>query len=84
MYKRQQAVTEESLDNLPGQAPKRPIADENEPVVTVVMIRNLGNLRQLPAFVTIGSLLIFLALCYMLHERDKVSMARRAEFAGAS
>jgi hypothetical protein len=76
-----QAVTEESIDNLPGTAPKRPIVDEAEPVVTVVMIRNLGNLRQLPAFVALGSLFIFLALVYMLHERDKVMMARRAEFA---
>jgi hypothetical protein len=78
-----QAVTEESLDNLPGTAPKRPVVDENEPVVSVVMIRNLGNLRQLPAMVTIGSLLIFLAFCYMLHERDKVAMARAAESADA-
>ena len=68
----------------PGTAPKRPLADENEPVISVVMVRDLGNLRQLPAFVTIGSLLIFLAFCYMLHERDKVEMARRAEFAAAS
>ncbi|MDW3220133.1 MAG: hypothetical protein R8F63_16090 [Acidimicrobiales bacterium] len=78
-----QAVTAESIDNLPGTAPKRPIADENEPVISVVMVRDLGNLRQLPALVTIGSLLIFLAFCYMLHERDKVEMARRAEFAAA-
>jgi hypothetical protein len=77
------AVTAESLDNLPGTAPKRPVVDENEPVVSVVMIRELGNLRQLPAMVTIGSLLIFLAFVYMLHERDKVAMARAAE-SGAS
>ena len=77
------AVTAESLDNLPGTAPKRPVIDENEPIVSVVMIRNLGNLRLLPAMVTIGSLLIFLAFCYMLHERDKVAMARAAE-SGAS
>ncbi len=75
-----QAVTEESITNLPGQAPKRPIADDTQPVVSVVMIRNLGDLRLLPALVTIGSLLIFLALCYMLHERDKVVMERRAAF----
>ena len=75
-----QAVLPESIDNLPGQAPKRPIADPDEPVVSVVMIRNLGNLRLVPALVTLGSLLIFLALCYMLHERDKVVMARVAEF----
>ncbi len=75
-----QAVLPESIDNLPGQAPKRPIADPDEPVVSVVMIRNLGNLRLVPALVALGSLLIFLALCYMLHERDKVVMARVAEF----
>ncbi|MCY3850340.1 MAG: hypothetical protein OXF75_05995 [Acidimicrobiaceae bacterium] len=75
-----QAVQPESIDNLPGQVPKRPIADPDEPVVSVVMIRNLGNLRLVPALVTLGSLLIFLALCYMLHERDKVVMARVAEF----
>jgi hypothetical protein len=79
-----QAVTEESLDNLPGTAPKRPVVDADEPVVSVVMIRDLGNLRQLPAMVTLGSLFIFLAFCYMMHERDKVVMARRAESAGAS
>lgn len=78
-----QAVTAESLDNLPGTAPKRPVVDENEPVISVVMIRNLGNLRLLPAMVTIGSTLIFLAFCYMLHERDKVAMARAAESGAA-
>ncbi|MFT5201751.1 MAG: hypothetical protein ACI9C1_001129 [Candidatus Aldehydirespiratoraceae bacterium] len=78
-----QAVTTDSLDNLPGQAPQRAVVDSDEPIVSVVMIRNLGNLRQVPAFITIGSLLIFLAFCYMLHERDKVSMARRAELDGA-
>jgi len=75
-----QQVTPESLANLPGTAPKRPVADPEAPVISVVMIRNLGNLRILPAMVTIGSLLIFLGLCYMMHERDKIVMARRAEF----
>lgn len=78
-----QRVTEESITNLPGSAPKRPVADAAEPVISVVMIRDLGNLRLRPAMVTIGSLLIFFGLCYMLHERDKLLMARRAEFEGA-
>lgn len=78
-----QQVTEESITNLPGVAPKRPVVDDTEPVVSVVMIRDLGNLRFRPAMVTIGSLLIFFALCYMMHERDKLLMARRAEFEGA-
>lgn len=78
-----QQVTEESITNLPGTAPKRPVVDETEPIVSVVMIRDLGNVRFRPAMVTLGSLLIFFALCYMLHERDKLVMARRAEFEGA-
>ncbi|MDG1875899.1 MAG: hypothetical protein P8I99_00615 [Acidimicrobiales bacterium] len=78
-----QQVTEESITNLPGTAPQRPVVDTEEPVVSVVMIRDLGNVRFRPAMVTIGSLLIFFALCYMLHERDKLVMARRAEFEGA-
>ena len=79
-----QQVTEESITNLPGTAPKIPVADENEPIVSVVMIRNLGNLRQVPAMFTIGSLLIFMGLCYMLHERDKELMRRREEFEKAA
>lgn len=75
-----QQVTPESLELQPGQAPPPVFADEDQPVVSVVMIRNLGNLRLRPALVTIGSLLIFAALCFMLHERDKVVTERRAEF----
>jgi hypothetical protein len=78
-----QQVTEESITNLPGSAPQRPVVDAEEPIVSIVMIRDLGNVRLRPAMVTIGSLLIFFALCYMLHERDKLVMARRAEFEGA-
>lgn len=79
-----QRVTEESITNLPGTAPQRPVVDTDEPIVSIIMVRNLGNLRVLPAMVTIGSLLIFLGLCYMLHERDKLLMARRAEFEKAA
>ena len=78
-----QQVTEESITNLPGTAPQRPVVDTEEPIVSVVMIRDLGNVRFRPAMVTIGSLLIFFALGYRLHERDKLLMARRAEFEGA-
>jgi len=78
-----QPVTAESLETVPGEPPPIPFADTEEPVISVVMVRNLGNLRQPPALVTIGSLLIFLALCYMLHERDKLAQERRAEFEAA-
>ncbi|MBH99118.1 MAG: hypothetical protein CL467_00755 [Acidimicrobiaceae bacterium] len=64
----------------PGEAPPRPVVDPEEPVVSVVMVRDLGWVRLRPALVTIGSLLVFLALCYWLHVRDRELMERRREF----
>ena len=69
---------------VPGMAPPRPVIDSTKPVVSVVMIRDLGSRRLRPALVTIGSLFIFLALCYWLHVRDKELMAQRQEFESTS
>ena len=68
---------------IPGEAPPRPVADTDEPVVSVIMVRDLGSVRLRPALITIGSLLVFLALCHWLHVRDKEVMARRREFEAA-
>ena len=70
-----QQVIDEPL--IPGQPPPRPIVDESKPVISVIMIRDLGNLRLKPALVTLGSLCIFAALCLFLHERDKLSWQQR-------
>jgi len=64
---------------VPGQAPPRTKVDPAQPVISIVMVRDLGNLRLLPGLFTIGSGLIFAALATMLHERDKLAMARLAE-----
>lgn len=56
----------------PGRAPARPVIDESQPHQYVVMIRDLGTRRQPAAFITIGSTIIFLLCCWMLHRRDKV------------
>ena len=66
---------------VPGEPPPRPVVDESKPVISVIMIRDLGNLRLKPALVALGSLCIFGALCLFLHERDK--MAWRQREAGA-
>jgi hypothetical protein len=56
----------------PGRAPARPVVDETRQREYVYMIRDLGARRQ-PAFVLmIGAGLIFFALCYLLHRRDRV------------
>ncbi len=75
-----QAVDAEALIVAEGQTPPFPRVDEDAPIISVVMVRDLGNLRFPPAMVTLGSLLIFTALCYLLHERDKATMARLAAF----
>ena len=67
-----------------GLAPPRPVIDEEEPVVSAIMVRDLGTRRLRPALVTIGSFIIFLALCYWLHVRDKELMAKRQEFASST
>jgi hypothetical protein len=62
---------------VPGQPPPKATADANSPVVSVVMIRDLGRLRLRPAAVCLISAFIFGLLCYLLHVRDKEVAARR-------
>ena len=70
-----QEVIEQPLT--PGQPPPRPIADSSKPVISVIMVRDLGNLRLRPALVALGSMCIFTALCLFLHERDKLAWRQR-------
>ena len=56
----------------PGRAPARPVVDETRQREYVYMVRDLGARRQ-PAFVLmIGGGLVFFALSYLLHRRDRV------------
>ncbi len=70
------AIDDEALIVEEGQPPRFPAVDEDAQIVSVVLVRELGNLRFPPAMVTLGSLLIFVALCYMLHLRDLATMKR--------
>lgn len=56
----------------PGRAPARPVIDESQPHQYVVMLRDLGTKRQPAAFITIGSTIIFLVSCWVLHRRDRI------------
>ena len=62
----------------PGEAPPRPVLDQNSPIISVVMERDLGNKRLYPFLTALGSLLLFIVTATMLHYRDKEAMARRA------
>jgi hypothetical protein len=65
----------------PGRAPAKPEIDTTRPHEYVYMIRNLGARRKPAGFITVGSLAVFLMLCYLLHTRDRRVMANRAALA---
>ena len=75
-----QAIDEAALITREGEAPPFPSVDEDAPIISVVMVRELGNLRFPPAMITLGSLLIFTALVYLLHFRDIATMKRVEAF----
>ena len=56
----------------PGRAPARPEIDETRQREYVYMVRDLGARRQPAIVLAIGGAVIFLALCYLLHRRDRV------------
>jgi hypothetical protein len=55
----------------PGRAPVTPEIDETQQRQYVYMIRDLGARRQPAVVLTLGGGAIFLALCYLLHRRDR-------------
>ncbi|MGA1566392.1 MAG: hypothetical protein ACO39Q_09290, partial [Ilumatobacteraceae bacterium] len=66
----------------PGRAPAAPEVDNSRSTQYVYMIRDLGSRREPAAMITIGSTLVFLALAWMLHRRDRFvaeNLARKAE-----
>ncbi len=63
-----QQTLDKPLD--PSKPPPIPEADPEQSTYSVVMTRNLGNLRLIPALFTIASLALFLLTCLVLHWRD--------------
>jgi len=55
----------------PGQPPPKPRADESQPVVSVIMERNLGDRRFPGAMLCLSSGIMFAVLCMQLHRRDQ-------------
>jgi hypothetical protein len=61
-----------------GETPPPREVDESAPVVSVIMVRDLGSLRLPSMLIGIGSSIIFGVACHSLHRRDKALMAARA------
>ena len=61
-----------------GGTPAPPVPDVRQPVISVVMVRDLGSVRFPPFVIAISSFLIFGIVCNVLHRRDKEIWALQA------
>jgi hypothetical protein len=61
-----------------GGKPPPPVPDVRQPVISIVMVRDLGSLRFPPFVIALSSFLIFGIVCNVLHRRDKEIWALRA------
>ncbi len=69
----------------PGRAPIIPEIDPSQQRQYVYMVRDLGSLREPAAYICIGSTIVFLGLCGLLHRRDRfvaANLSRKALAAG--
>lgn len=73
-----EVATLEELRTEPGRAPFPPLIDDSRPKQYVYMVRDLGTVRQPAALLTIGSGIIFLALCWTMNRRDKLVEQNRS------
>ena len=64
----------------PGEAPPPAQIDESASTITVVLERNLGNKRAIPALFTFFTGIAFFVFCWMLHTRDLKAAAMRANW----
>ncbi len=72
----QQVIPQPTLE---GQAPPIPKVDPTKPVVSVVLVRDLGNVRLLPAIYFVICFSLFVVFVLLLHYRDKTLQKNLAE-----
>jgi hypothetical protein len=75
----QQVIPQETI---PGHAPPLPKVDPTQPVISVVLVRDLGQARLLPAVMFVVSFALFIFFVVLLHYRDK-TLRRHLEEAAA-
>jgi len=68
----------EHVEVVAGEAPPPPELDEDAPIISVVMVRNLGDKRFPAAMTTLSCGALFLLFGWMLHRRDAVIARVRA------
>ena len=73
-------TTQPSASAPPPPAQPAPTAPERPRLTSVIMVRDLGNVRLPPFLVTLAFFLVFSVCCYVLHQRDKeILQARGAQ-----
>jgi hypothetical protein len=72
----QQVVPQEARA---GEPPPLPVVDPNAPVISVVLVRDLGFIRLIPFLYFVISLTLFIFFVTVLHYRDKTLMRNREE-----
>ncbi len=63
---------------VPGEAPPLPKVDESQPVISVLMVRELGTVRLIPFLYFVISLALFILFAWVLHNRDKTLQKNKA------
>lgn len=71
----QKVVTQEAK---PGEPPPLPKVDTSAPVYSVVLVRDLGNVRLIPFLYFLISVSLFIIFAWTLHNREKVLMKNKA------
>lgn len=63
---------------VPGEAPPLPVVDTSQPVVNILMVRDLGTVRLIPFLYFVISLALFVLFAWILHSRDKTLLKNKA------
>ena len=66
------------VDALPGAAPPPATADPAQPVKYVVLVRDLGALRQPPIIMTIAFSILFALSLYVMHNMERAALKAKA------
>jgi hypothetical protein len=67
-----------SVEPLPGAAPPPPTADPAQPVKHVVLVRDLGALRQPPLIMFIAFSILFALSLYVMHNMERAALKDKA------
>jgi hypothetical protein len=62
----------------PGEAPPLPIVDPSRPVYSIVLVRDLGDVRLIPFLYFVISFSLFIIFAWVLHNREKTLMKNKA------